>query len=45
VACVGMGSALVTDKIVKEEDWASLTQKVKTTIEIIGKLKPKPTGK
>ncbi len=45
VACVGMGSALITDKIVKEEDWASLTQKVKTTIEIIGNLKPKPAGK
>jgi 2-dehydro-3-deoxyphosphogluconate aldolase/(4S)-4-hydroxy-2-oxoglutarate aldolase len=45
VACVGMGSALITDKIVKEEDWALLTQKVKITIEIIGKLKPKPTGK
>lgn len=45
VACVGMGSALITDKIVKGEDWASLTQKVKITIEIIGNLKPKPAGK
>ena len=42
VACVGMGSALLTENHVKEKAWdTSLTEKVKTTIDIINKLKTK----
>ncbi len=41
VACVGMGSALVTDAIVNEKRWDTLTEKVKATIEIINNLKNK----
>ena len=39
VTCVGMGSALVTDKIVKAGDWKTLGKMVKETLDIIGNLK------
>lgn len=45
VACVGMGSALITGKIIQEKAWKSLTEKVKTTVEIIARLKTKPSGR
>lgn len=45
VTCVGMGSALITETIIKEKEWALLTLKVKSTIETIAKLKPKPSGR
>lgn len=38
VTCVGMGSALVTDKIVKEGDWKTLEKTVRNTLDLIGKL-------
>jgi 2-keto-3-deoxy-6-phosphogluconate aldolase len=40
-----MGSALITGKIIQEKAWKSLTEKVKTTIEIIARLKNKPSGR
>lgn len=45
VTCVGMGSALITDTIIKEKAWTKLYDKVKYTVEIIKKLKSKPAGK
>lgn len=40
VTCVGMGSALVTDRIVKTGDWKSLENAVKETLGIIKKVRP-----
>ena len=40
VTCVGMGSALVTDKIVKAGDWKSLEKTVQETLGIIKKVRP-----
>ncbi|MRR21293.1 bifunctional 4-hydroxy-2-oxoglutarate aldolase/2-dehydro-3-deoxy-phosphogluconate aldolase, partial [bacterium] len=37
--CVGMGSALITDKIVKAGDWGAITLKVRETIALIRKLR------
>jgi len=39
VACVGMGSTLLTDKLIKAGAWDTITQNVKNTLEIIKKLK------
>ena len=39
VVCVGMGSALLTDKLVKNKSWGKITLEVKTTIDIIKKLR------
>lgn len=40
VTCVGMGSALVTDRIVKERNWKSLEAAVRETLNTIKKLRP-----
>jgi len=40
VACVGMGSALITDNIVKAGDWNSLTTTVRKTLDTIKKIRP-----
>jgi len=39
VTCVGMGSGLITEKTVKDGDWKSLTQTVRTTLGTIRKLR------
>jgi len=39
VTCVGMGTALITDKLVKAGDWATLSNNVRNTLDIIKKLK------
>ncbi len=39
VTCVGMGSALVTDKIVEEGDWKTLEKTVRNTLNLIGRLR------
>jgi 2-dehydro-3-deoxyphosphogluconate aldolase/(4S)-4-hydroxy-2-oxoglutarate aldolase len=39
VTCVGIGSALVTDKIVKEGDWKTLEKTVRNTLDLIGRLR------
>ncbi len=41
VTCVGMGSALITDKIVKAGDWKSLTTTVRNTLTTINKIRSK----
>lgn len=40
VTCVGMGSALVTERIVKEKNWKSLESAVRETLNTIKKLRP-----
>jgi 2-dehydro-3-deoxyphosphogluconate aldolase/(4S)-4-hydroxy-2-oxoglutarate aldolase len=40
VTCVGMGSALVTERIVKEGNWKSLEAAVRETLNTIKKLRP-----
>jgi len=40
VACVGMGSALITDKIIEADDWKTLTKKVRETLDTIKKIRP-----
>jgi 2-dehydro-3-deoxyphosphogluconate aldolase/(4S)-4-hydroxy-2-oxoglutarate aldolase len=40
VTCVGMGSALVKERIVKEGDWKSLEVSVRETLKTIKKLRP-----
>jgi len=40
VTCVGMGSALVTERIVKEGNWKSLEAEVRDTLNTIKKLRP-----
>jgi len=44
VTCVGMGSALLTEKLIKEADWEKISGNVNTILEIISKLKSKNTG-
>ncbi|MDM8003742.1 MAG: bifunctional 4-hydroxy-2-oxoglutarate aldolase/2-dehydro-3-deoxy-phosphogluconate aldolase [Bacteroidota bacterium] len=39
VTCVGMGSALVTDKIVNAGDWKTLENMVRNTLDLISKLR------
>lgn len=39
VTCVGMGSALITDKAVKAGDWQSLADTVRNTLEAISKIR------
>ena len=39
VTCVGMGSALITDKIIKTGDWNALTVKVRETLDMIRKIR------
>lgn len=39
VTCVGMGTTLITDKLVKAGDWATLSKNVRNTLDIIMKLK------
>ncbi|MCU0457716.1 MAG: bifunctional 4-hydroxy-2-oxoglutarate aldolase/2-dehydro-3-deoxy-phosphogluconate aldolase [Bacteroidales bacterium] len=39
VTCVGMGSALITEKIVRESDWKNLRETVKNTLAIIRKIR------
>ncbi len=39
VVCVGMGSTLIADKLVKAGDWAAIEKNVKNTLDIIKKLK------
>lgn len=43
VTCVGMGSALVTDKIVKAGDWKTLTKTVRSTLGLIRRLRANNT--
>ena len=40
VTCVGMGSALVTERIVKDRNWKSLEAAVRETLNTIKKLRP-----
>ena len=39
VACVGMGSNLVTSDMLKAGDYAGITAKVKDTLALIGKIR------
>jgi 2-dehydro-3-deoxyphosphogluconate aldolase/(4S)-4-hydroxy-2-oxoglutarate aldolase len=39
VTCVGMGSALITDRAVKAGEWHSLADTVKNTLDIIRKIR------
>jgi len=39
VTCVGMGSALITDKAVKAGDWQSLAETVRNTLDSISKIR------
>ena len=39
VTCVGMGSALITEKTVKDGDWKSLAATVSSTLDTIRKLR------
>jgi 2-dehydro-3-deoxyphosphogluconate aldolase/(4S)-4-hydroxy-2-oxoglutarate aldolase len=39
VACVGMGSALITDKLVKAADWLALKGNVQATLDTIKRLR------
>ena len=39
VTCVGMGSALVTDKIINAGDWKTLENMVRDTLDLISKLR------
>lgn len=39
VTCVGMGSALITEELVKRDDWNALTLKVKDTLALIRRLR------
>ena len=39
VACVGMGSALITEKMVKAGDWKTLTTTVRNTLTTIKKIR------
>ncbi len=40
VTCVGMGSALVTDNIVKTGDWKALEKTVRETLNTINRIRP-----
>jgi len=39
VTCVGIGSALITERLVNEGNWEDLQKRVKNTLEIISKLR------
>ena len=39
VTCVGMGSALITERIIRSADWKKMSEDIKTTIEIIKKIR------
>jgi 2-dehydro-3-deoxyphosphogluconate aldolase/(4S)-4-hydroxy-2-oxoglutarate aldolase len=39
VVCVGMGSALLTENLVKNKSWDTITSEIKKSIDIIKKLK------
>ena len=39
VVCVGMGSTLIVDRLVKADDWAAIKMNVKNALDIIKKLK------
>lgn len=39
IACVGMGSKLITKGLVATKDWAGITKKVKETIELIRQIR------
>lgn len=39
VTCVGMGTTLITDKILRAGDWTTLTKEVRNTLAVIKKLK------
>ena len=39
VACVGIGSKLITKEIIEKEDYNTLTSSVKTSLEIISKFR------
>ncbi|MHC1732337.1 MAG: bifunctional 4-hydroxy-2-oxoglutarate aldolase/2-dehydro-3-deoxy-phosphogluconate aldolase [Bacteroidales bacterium] len=39
VTCVGMGSALITDKAVKAGDWQSLAETIRNTLDTISKIR------
>jgi 2-dehydro-3-deoxyphosphogluconate aldolase/(4S)-4-hydroxy-2-oxoglutarate aldolase len=39
VVCVGMGTTLITEKLLKAGDWDALAKQVKSTLEIIKKLR------
>lgn len=39
VTCVGMGTTLITEKLVKAGDWAAVKENVKNTLDLIKKLK------
>jgi 2-dehydro-3-deoxyphosphogluconate aldolase/(4S)-4-hydroxy-2-oxoglutarate aldolase len=39
VTCVGMGTTLITDKLVKAGDWTTLSKNVRSTLDLIKKLK------
>jgi len=41
VVCVGMGSALLTEKLIKSGEWETIKKNVKHTLDIIKKLKTK----
>jgi 2-dehydro-3-deoxyphosphogluconate aldolase/(4S)-4-hydroxy-2-oxoglutarate aldolase len=41
VTCVGMGSALITDKAVQAGEWQSLAETVRKTLESISKIRKK----
>jgi 2-dehydro-3-deoxyphosphogluconate aldolase/(4S)-4-hydroxy-2-oxoglutarate aldolase len=41
VTCVGLGSLLITEKLVKAGDWTSIQRNVRNTLDIIRKLKTK----
>ena len=43
VTCVGMGSALVKERIVREANWKSLEAVVRETLNIIKKIRPATT--
>jgi 2-dehydro-3-deoxyphosphogluconate aldolase/(4S)-4-hydroxy-2-oxoglutarate aldolase len=39
VTCVGMGTTLITEKLVKAGDWTTLSKNVRNTLDMIKKLK------
>jgi len=39
IACVGMGSKLITKELVADKDWAGITAKVKEAIELIKQIR------
>ena len=39
IVCAGMGSKLITKELVAAKDWASITKKVKETIELIERIR------